>query len=268
MQLRRILTSAPAVELDDQSMKQETDRKTYRQRIYERYARDFQDAPEQFNEADSRKWGKAYRYYLRDWLPKNKAASIVDVACGRGLLLHFFRERGYTALAGVDISPTQTLLATQVIPQVLQEDAIVFLETAHDRFDLVIGLDIIEHFHKPEVLEFLDAANAALKSGGRIVLQLPNAESPWGTMHRYNDFTHETGFTPNALTRLLRLSGFVDVESREVGPVPFGYSAVSTIRFVIWRAVRAGLKIWNLAEIGNTGSGVFTRVFLVSAIKK
>jgi hypothetical protein len=54
---------------------------------------------------------------------------------------------------------------------------------------------------------------------------------------------------------------------REQGPIPFGYSAVSTVRFVIWQAIRTGLKFWNIAETGESGNGVLTRVFLVSAIK-
>jgi 2-polyprenyl-3-methyl-5-hydroxy-6-metoxy-1,4-benzoquinol methylase len=98
------------------------------------------------------------------------------------------------------------------------------MERRQDTFDLITGFDVIEHLHKPEVLRFLDAAFRALRPGGRLVLQTPNADSPWGTMHRYNDFTHEVCFNPNALSRLLKLAGFDQVEAREAGPVSFGHS--------------------------------------------
>lgn len=239
----------------------------YRLRIYEKYGENFQDAGARFDETSAGTWSKAYRHYFRGWLPQDKNAAIVDLACGGGRVLHFFRTRGYTKLTGVDISPDQVAISRQVVPDVLQQDVLDFLAQCENRFDLISGLDIVEHFHKPEVFRFLDGCFAALKPRGRLILQTPNADSPWGTMHRYNDFSHEVGFNPNALTRLMRLSGFIDMRAREVGPVPLGYSAGSTLRYVTWQAIRAGLKIWNLAEMGNVGSGVFTRVFLISGNK-
>jgi hypothetical protein len=46
-----------------------------------------------------------------------------------------------------------------------------------------------------------------------------------------------------------------------------GYSTASTLRWCVWQAIRAGLKVWNIAETGDAGSGVFTRVFLISGVK-
>jgi SAM-dependent methyltransferase len=168
---------------------------------------------------------------------------------------------------GIDVSPEQVALARRMAMEVQQGDAIAFLERCPKTCDLLTCVDLIEHLQKPEVMRFLDTAYQASKPGGRLVLQTPNADSPWGSMHRYNDFTHEVGFNPNALSRLLRLAGFTDIEAREAGPVPWGYSMVSTIRYLAWRTIRAGLTLWNLVETGSTGSGVLTRIFLMSARK-
>lgn len=146
----------------------------------------------------------------------------------------------------------------------VQADALDYLAGQEGRFDLITGQDIVEHFRTDEVLHFLDLCLALLKPGGRFVLQTPNAESPWGTHHRYNDLTHELGFNPNALIRLLALVGFEAIEARELEPVPIGYSAVSTLRWFIWQRIRAGLIVWNLAETGDAGAGAFTRVFLAN----
>jgi len=239
----------------------------YRTRIYEKYASGFQDAASVFNPAAASRWGKAYDYYFRGWLPKQKNASVVDLACGGGKLLYFFKQRGYSDIHGVDISPEQVQLSRQVISAVYQESVLNFLKSHPDSYDLITGLDIIEHFYKDEVLDFLDLCYGALKQGGRLIIQTPNAESPWGTTHRYNDFTHETCFNPNAILRLLRLCGFADDEAREQGPIPNGYSIKSSVRHFIWQGIRTGLKLWNIAETGGEGSGVFTRVFLVSGVK-
>jgi len=240
----------------------------YRDRIYEKYATGFQDSPEQVDVVAAARWRKACGYYLRGWLPDIKQVQIIDVACGSGNLLRFFAENGYRHIRGVDISPEQVSLARRIVPEVFEGDAIEFLEAHREEYDLITGLDIVEHFHKPEVLRFLDACHAALRPGGRLILQTPNADSPWGTAHRYNDFTHEVGFSPNVLFRLLRLAGFAEIESRETGPIPFGYTMASTLRYLVWQAIRVVLKTWNIAETGDAGSGVFTRVFLISGIKK
>lgn len=239
----------------------------YRDRIYERYGENFQDANGQFDAIRASRWGAAYAHYLRGWLPASKDAKIVDLACGGGYLLHFFKERGYRDLAGVDLSPDQVALSRQVTPNVVRQNILDFLAEHPASFDLITGLDIIEHFHKAEVLQVLDGCYRALKPGGRLILQTPNADSPWGTVHRYNDFTHEVGFNPNALSRLLALCGFHGIASRETGPVLFGYSAASFLRGLTWRAIRFFLTIWNIAETGNSGSGVFTRVFLISGTR-
>ena len=227
----------------------------YRARIYENYASNFQDAPEIFDEEAAWHWGRAQRHYLCHWLPDDKNGKIVDLACGGGKLLYFFKRMGYTNITGVDISPEQ------VKPNVDEANILDWLEAHPSGFDLITGFDIIEHFHKDEVLRFLDICHAALKPGGRLILKTPNAESPWGSVHRYNDFTHEVGFNTNALSRLLLITGFKQIESRETGPIPLGHSIKSTIRYLIWQTIRAGLKLWNLAETGSSGSGVFTRVF-------
>ena len=48
----------------------------YRARIYEKYATRFQSVPEVFDLEGARRWGRAYRHYLRGWLPANRDARI------------------------------------------------------------------------------------------------------------------------------------------------------------------------------------------------
>jgi 2-polyprenyl-3-methyl-5-hydroxy-6-metoxy-1,4-benzoquinol methylase len=244
------------------------EQENYRTRIYRQYGTNFQDAPKLFVKKETLRWAHGYEFYLRNWLPKDKAAVITDVGCGGGKLLFFFINLGFLNVTGVDISPEQVSLAKQITPSVEEANALDWLEAHPNSLDLITGLDIIEHLHKQEVLRFLDACFNALKPGGRLVLQTPNAESPWGSQHIYNDFTHEVGFNPNLLSRMLHLSGFEHVEARETGPVPWGHSIFSSLRFIIWQMIRLGLIIWNLAETGTAGSGVFTRVFLITGTRR
>ena len=237
----------------------------YRGRIYENYASRMQEASLVFNKEEAQRWGSAYDTFLKGWLPTNKKAAILEVACGWGKLLHFFKARGYKNIKGIDVSPQQVSIALQVCADVVETEAITYLETHQEKYDLIVGLDIVEHFQKDEVLRFLDACHASLRPGGRLILQTPNAESPWGLQIRYGDFTHEQAFDPGSLRQLLSLSGFSEIMSREAGPVIHG--VVSLGRYVIWRVIRAGLAIWNLAETGSKGSGIYTRVFIISGKK-
>ena len=241
---------------------------SYRERLYANYGHDFQDAGETFDRKGALRWGRACAYHLRGWMPVQKDARILDLACGAGRLLFFFSERGYKNLTGVDISPDQVALARQVTPNIREESVLDHLENNPASYDLITGYDIIEHFYKDEVLRFLDGCFSALQPGGRLILQTPNVDSPWGVSLRYGDFTHEICFNPNALSRLLRIVGFRDIEARETGPVPWGSSPTSSVRYLVWQMIRVGLRMWNLAETGASGAGVWTRVFLISGVKK
>jgi 2-polyprenyl-3-methyl-5-hydroxy-6-metoxy-1,4-benzoquinol methylase len=240
---------------------------TYRDRIYEKYSSKFQDKGPVFDAVASRRWAKAYDWYFRKWLPASKDASIVDLACGGGSLLHFFRERGYSNVVGVDISPEQVALSRQVTGNVTQDNVLHFLQAHEGEFDVITAIDLVEHLKKDEVLTFLDGCYAALRPGGRLILQTPNSETPWAGSIRYGDFTHEVSFGSTSLSRLMCLTGFVHVAGREQGPIPKGYSTTSTLRYILWRVIRLSLQFYNVVETGGRGSGIFTRVFLMSGVK-
>ena len=240
---------------------------SYRTRIYKQYAATFQDAKAEFDQQVADCLCRVIKYSFRGWWPQQQDATIIDLACGGGKLLYCFKKQGFDNIAGVDISPDQVALSRQVTDDVTQANILDYLQEHKNSFDLITGIDIIEHFHKDEVLNFLDLCQAALKPDGRLILQTPNADSPWGATLRYGDFTHEVCFNPNSLARLMKLSGFIKIESRETGPVPFGYSFKSTVRYLLWQSIRGLLMLWNIAETGSKGSGVFTRVFLISGTK-
>jgi 2-polyprenyl-3-methyl-5-hydroxy-6-metoxy-1,4-benzoquinol methylase len=237
----------------------------YRKLIYQNYARDFTDA---YEKPDVDRWAKSYRHYLSGWLPEEKNALILDAACGSGRCLNLLNHAGYQNIIGIDISPDQIQLASQISPSVHEANVLEWLIGKKDCFDLIIGLDIIEHLEKQEVIEFLSLLHSALKSNGRVILQTPNCESVFGSMIRYNDFSHEVGFTPLSLSRLMKITGFTCIECREIGPIGSGYSIRSTMRYIIWQLIRIFLKTYHLAETGSIGSNIYSRVFILSAIKK
>ena len=237
----------------------------YREIIYARYASQYMTEYLVYDQSRYDREAVSLQARLEHWLPADKDANILDVACGAGQFLYFLNKKGYVNVAGVDVSPEQVEISRNVCSNVVLTDALAYLTEHKNAFDLITGFDVIEHFHKSELFPILDAMHAALKPGGRLILQTPNAESPWGMKVRYGDLTHELAFEPSVLRRTLAAAGFVSYEARECGPFVHGFK--SFIRCGIWQILRQFLKLWNLAEVGNAGSGIYTRVFIAKADK-
>lgn len=237
-----------------------------RKELYANYGRDFQGAGEELDLDGAERWGRAYDWYFRGWLPDDRDAPIADLACGSGGLLLFFKQRGYRTLAGCDISPDQIGRARRIGFTVERAEVLDWLAGHEDRFALITALDLIEHLTRSEALRFLELARSALRAGGRLILQTPNAAAPCGMDYRYNDMTHEWCYNPNQLERLLRRAGFGGIVFREQGPVPWGYSATSTLRWLVWKLLSAGVQLWWLAETGRTAP-VLSKNLIVCAIR-
>lgn len=238
---------------------------SYRDRVYLRYS--VERIPELIDggEEEFRRSSHAIEHRVRRWLPTSKQARILDVACGGGQFLYTLKGLGYCNVSGVDISPAQIEKARKICRDVYERDAIQFLREHADYYDHIFGFDIIEHFRKDELFEFVDALYSALRPGGTLVLQTPNAESPWGMMYRYGDLTHENAFEPKCLKHVLSLASFSEFETSECGPYVHGIK--SFVRWCLWRIIRRFLALWNLIEIGTVGSGIYTRVFMLKAQK-
>jgi SAM-dependent methyltransferase len=214
---------------------------------------------------DYQRWAHACRARLKGWLPRDKNAVCLDLGCGPGNALYLLRLEGYQNIAGVDLGSQQVALARRVCPNVEQAEALDYLGRRRRNFDLITAFDLIEHFRKDELLDVLTAIRSALKPSGILIIQTPNAESPWGLMHRYHDFTHEVGFDPHSLKHILGISGFMGFEAKECGPYVHGLMSFG--RALLWKAIWAGLAVWNLAETGSIGSGIYTRVFIAKVEK-
>lgn len=141
---------------------------------------------------------------LRGWLPADRNISVLDMGCGNGYFLSALEHMGFTDLTGVDIGVKQVSETRKNCPQarIIQGDMREYLTQHPEHFELITGFDFIEHFNKEEILPLLDLIARSLKQGGRLILQTPNAESPWVGAVAYGDFTHEWFFTPASLANL------------------------------------------------------------------
>jgi SAM-dependent methyltransferase len=210
---------------------------------------------------------EVFTAHLRKWLPPDRNTPVLDMGCGDGKFLFMLGHMGYTDLTGMDLSPEQIGKARQWCPgaKIIQGDVREFLQENSEKFGLITGFDLIEHFRKDELLDLLSLIKGALSSGGRVIFRTPNAVSPWAGTVSYGDFTHEWFFTPGSLANLLNLKGFTKFEARPCEPHIHGLK--SFIRACLWQLVKLSYALVNVVETGGGYGGIYTRVFLGTAVK-
>lgn len=200
--------------------------------------------------------------------PPDLRATIVDLGCGHGAIVHFARQSGYANIRGVDSSPEQIGAARRLgIAGVEEGDVLITLSGLADASqDCIVAFDVIEHFTRVELIDLVDEVRRVLKPGGRWIIHAPNGESPFGGRVRYGDLTHELAFTRTSISQLLLASGFSEVRSFEDTPIPHGLK--SAVRWILWKCFRAGLRLYLVAETGDSGKdAIFSQNLLTVAVK-
>ena len=161
---------------------------------------------------------------LTDILPAERDLPIVDVGCGHGFALEALRRLGFTKLLGLEISKEQAAVARRHGFEVaLVTDTSEWLGAHCSEFKLVLVLDVLEHVAVSSQIAFLRGIKNCLLPGGRLIVQVPNANSILAARWRYNDYTHSSSFTEHSLYFVLRNAGFDDIRidaSKGIGSLP------------------------------------------------
>jgi len=174
-------------------------------------------------------------------------------------------ELGFRSVVGVDMSAEMLSACHDLSLDVRQDDATDFVRRMErESFGVVSAFDFLEHLTRNDALRMLRDVRRILKPSGIVLLKVPNGTSPCVGDIFFSDLTHESMWTPASITQLATIAGFSHVEIREVPPVPHG--PTSTIRYVLWKCVRAWRRLLNAIETGSPGPAVQTRVMLVRLV--
>jgi 2-polyprenyl-3-methyl-5-hydroxy-6-metoxy-1,4-benzoquinol methylase len=153
---------------------------------------------------------------LRDLLPVDKQAAILDVGFGTGWFLAACLRLGYTNLSGADFG-----IANKAHVKAWASDAITlseiridigsFLADKPETYDFIHMSHVIEHIPKYSLFWVVDALYRALKPGGVLMLRTPNMEGPCANSSLYVTLAHEYGFSSGNLASLLDCCGFDEI---------------------------------------------------------
>jgi SAM-dependent methyltransferase len=204
------------------------------------------------------------RLRLKPWLPKDRTARCLELACGCGELLYLLEQEGFQHTRGVDLCGEELERARSYVKgELIKADVLDYLKQCDSRsIDFVVAFNFLEHLNKDALVATLREVARVLRPRGTLVAMVPNAISPFGGLTRHWDMTHEWAFTPNNFRQLAPLADLDSrVDFRECGPIVHGL--ISGIRYLLWQIIRATIATWFLVEVADTKGGVYTMDMLV-----
>lgn len=138
-------------------------------------------------------------------LPRD--SRILEIGSGSGSLIAWLAGNRFSNLTGLDISLQEVERANKHGLPLQCVDAHHFLTTSKDgSFDVIIAKAVFEHMTRDEGASLLEQVERVLeKPNGLLILDVPNMDWILASHERYMDLTHETGFTRESMSQILRL---------------------------------------------------------------
>ncbi len=153
--------------------------------------------------------------------------NVLDLGCGKGEFLELLRESGIEGY-GVDLNQEMVRRCQEKGLRAFQGDALQHLAGLPDgSLGGLFAAHLIEHLPPRTLLELIQTAWAKLQPGAYLILETPNPLCLWALVNYfYLDMSHIKPVHPQALTFLLEMHGFREVEVRYLHPVPEGVRMV------------------------------------------
>lgn len=240
----------------------------YREVLYSTYVSGHKKhTHERVSEDDKNRFLDYLEWCYGDWFVLSRSnPKVLDLGCGSGLILSLFERLGYRDIHGVDLSEEQVLIARERFPHVALANMFDYLKAQEgNSFDLVTGFDLVEHLTRSEMLYFFREVLRVLKPGGRLIIQMPNGDSPFSGAVQCSDPTHESLYTSTAYRHILFASGFDVLGFRERKPRPVGLKGY--VRSFLWKCLRSLIKVAHYVETGAPSTNIYSRVFACCAVK-
>jgi len=160
-----------------------------------------------------------------------RTGRMLDIGCGRGWQLKYFRDRGWEAW-GTELSGMASVFAREQLGLNIIIDDIKNCHFEKEYFDVVSLWHVLEHLNDPK--ETLREVGRMIKDEGLLFISVPNFSSWQARIFKKNWFLidvpkHLYHFTPENLEGILRIAGF-----RGVGQSTFSleygfFSAVQSL---------------------------------------
>ena len=160
------------------------------------------------------------RYDLLDRISTD-AKAILEFGCGEAPLGAALKKRQKCRVVGIELDPVAAAIARKRIDAVYRGDVREIIAILDEKFDWIIGGDIVEHLDEP--WSFLSELRRVALPGARLLLSLPNianASLVGDLLHGRFDYVymgltcvgHLRFFTRQSMTEMLTIAGWTVVE--------------------------------------------------------
>lgn len=190
------------------------------------------------------------------------AKSILEFGCGEAPLGEALKRRQKCRVVGVELDRHAAAIARKRIDDVYCGDVREIVSLLHERFDCIVGGDIVEHLDEP--WSFLAALRRIAAPGGSLLLSLPNisnASVVGDLLHGRFDYVymgltcvgHLRFFTRRSVEEMLTIAGWevVAIDPQSLAP--------SDEQARLMEGLRAAGIPFDEAEIAPSGFYVMAR---------
>jgi SAM-dependent methyltransferase len=183
---------------------------------------------------------------------RRRPGDVLDVGCGRGLMLARLRERGWHA-AGVESSAEGSSHARVALAlDVRVAPDLGACDFASESFDAISFYHVLEHL--PDPAGALSEARRLLRPGGLLVVEVPNFDSLQMRLSRGRWFhldapRHLFHFGRRRLVKAIATAGF-EVESQSTHSFELGYFGM--LQSLLNLATRRMNVLYDLLKNGES----------------
>jgi SAM-dependent methyltransferase len=179
----------------------------------------------------------------------NRPGTVLDIGCGRGLLLSQLRKLGWS-VTGTELSDGAARYAREVLHLDVSVGDLESHRFPDMSFDSVVLWHVLEHVENPASL--LHEVTRLVRPGGCVLLAVPNFGSVEAQLCKAAWFhldvpRHLFHFTPETLLRMLTIEGLASERIRYFSPE---YDYFSVIQSVL---NRSGIRQNSLYELLRAG---------------
>lgn len=176
---------------------------------------------------------------------KMEPGKVLDIGCGTGEFLYWFKKRDWQAL-GTDISSNPLTYAKKALGlEVIQGD-LLEINLKGKSFDLISMMHVFEHLYSP--VESLKKISKILKDSGELIITIPNHQSLGRILFGVNWLQYQPGrhlfyYTPQTIRKILSLCEFEVLEVEFWTKKDSLYSIFQSIRYAFspkFRKLSAG----------------------------
>jgi 2-polyprenyl-3-methyl-5-hydroxy-6-metoxy-1,4-benzoquinol methylase len=201
------------------------------------------------------------RYDLLDRISTD-AKSILEFGCGEAPLGAALKKRQKCRVVGIEIDEQAVAIARKRIDDVYRGDVRQIVSILNEKFDWIIGGDIVEHLDEP--WSFLTELRRLAAPGGHLLLSIPNLSNAAvvaDLLHGRFDYVymgltcvgHLRFFTKQSIADMLTIAGWQVVE---IAPQDL---AATSSRDGLLSALDAGGYDYSKEDLLPTGYYVIAR---------